>query len=173
VGAAFIGLIGTKARELEAFFAENAVIYWRPSPAAMLDRVQIQAILPHRPPFLFVDSISSILPGARISGDFLVKESERFLARDGDKLYFPATLLAETMAQIGAILVLYPEENRGRTIYFRSIEEAEFGARVEVGSRIRVQAEIKKLKSRYGSLAVEGFVEGERVAKGVMSFALG
>jgi 3-hydroxymyristoyl/3-hydroxydecanoyl-(acyl carrier protein) dehydratase len=77
------------------------------------------------------------------------------------------------MAQVGAILVLYPDENRGRTIYFRSIEEATFARRVRVGERIRVIAEIRKLRSRYGSLAVEAFVDGELVAKGVMSFALG
>ena len=139
----------------------------------MLDRAQIQAILPHRAPFLFVDSISSIVPGERITGEFLVKETERFLAHEGDERYFPSTLLAEAMAQIGAILVLFPEENRGKTIYFRSIEEAEFGPRVKVGSRIRVVAEIKKLRARYGILGVEAFAEGELAAKGVMSFALG
>jgi 3-hydroxyacyl-[acyl-carrier-protein] dehydratase len=138
----------------------------------MLDRTEIQAILPHRSPFLFVDSVSSIVPGERIEGEFLVKETEPFLAGRGGERYFPATLLAEAMAQIGAILVLFPEENRGRTIYFRSIEEAEFGPRVRVGARIRVLAEVKKLKARYGSLRVEAFVGGELAAKGVMSFAL-
>ena len=139
----------------------------------MLDRAQIQEILPHRAPFLFVDSISSIVPGERIVGEFLVKESERFLAREGDDRYFPPTLLTEAMAQVGAILVLFPEENRGKTIYFRSIEEAEFSRRVPVGARIRVEAQIKKLRSRFGSLTVEAFVEDELAAKGVMSFALG
>jgi 3-hydroxymyristoyl/3-hydroxydecanoyl-(acyl carrier protein) dehydratase len=139
----------------------------------MLDRPQIQAILPHRPPFLFVDSISAIVPGERVTGEFLVKETERFLARVGEERYFPPTLLTEAMAQIGAILVLFPEENRGRTIYFRSIEETEFARRVPVGARLRVEARIKKLRSRFGILAVEAFVENEVVAKGVMSFALG
>jgi len=139
----------------------------------MLDRAQIQEILPHRAPFLFVDSISSIVPGERIVGEFLVKESERFLAREGDDRYFPPTLLTEAMAQVGAILVLFPEENRGKTIYFRSIEEAEFSRRVPVGARIRVEAQIKKLRSRFGSLTVEACVDGDLAAKGVMSFALG
>jgi len=139
----------------------------------MLDRAQIQEILPHRAPFLFVDSISSIVPGERIVGEFLVKETERFLAREGDDRYFPPTLLTEAMAQVGAILVLFPEENRGKTIYFRSIEEAEFSRRVPVGARIRVEAQIKKLRSRFGSLTVEAFVDGDLAAKGVMSFALG
>lgn len=139
----------------------------------MLDRAQIQAILPHRPPFLFVDSVSSIVPGERITGDFVVKEGERFLVREGGEAYFPATLLAEAMAQVGAILVLYTEENRGKTIYFRSIEEAEFPRRVRVGARIRVEGRVKKLRARFGSLAVEAFVDGELAARGVMSFALG
>ncbi len=139
----------------------------------MLDRAQIQAVLPHRPPFLFVDTISSIVPGERISGEFLVKESERFLSREEKGTYFPATLLTEAMAQVGAILVLYPEENRGKTIYFRSIEGVEFIRRVEVGARIRVEAEIRKLRARYGSLAVKAFTDRELLAKGVMSFALG
>ncbi len=139
----------------------------------MLDRAQIQAILPHRPPFLFVDSISSIVPGERITGEFLVKETELFLAREGALRYFPSTLLVEAMAQIGAILVLFPEENRGRTIYFRSIEETEFSSRVPVGSRVRVEARIKKLRSRFGILAVEAFVDDVLAARGVMSFALG
>jgi 3-hydroxyacyl-[acyl-carrier-protein] dehydratase len=139
----------------------------------MLDRAQIQEILPHRAPFLFVDSISSIVPGERIVGEFLVTATERFLAREGDERYFPSTLLAEAMAQIGAILVLFPEENRGRTIYFRSIEDAEFSRRVPVGARVRVEAQIRKLRARFGSLAVEAFVEDELAAKGVMSFALG
>jgi len=139
----------------------------------MLDRAQIQAILPHRAPFLFVDSISSIVPGERIVGEFLVAETERFLAREGDERYFPSTLLTEAMAQVGAILVLFPEENRGRTIYFRSIEEVEFSRRVPVGARVRVEAQIKKLRARFGSLKLEAFVDGDLAAKGVMSFALG
>ncbi len=139
----------------------------------MLDRAQIQAILPHRAPFLFVDSISSIVPGERIVGEFLVTETERFLAREGDERYFPSTLLTEAMAQVGAILVLFPEENRGRTIYFRSIDEVEFSLRVPVGARVRVEAQVKKLRARFGSLKLEAFVEGELAAKGVMSFALG
>ncbi|HEY7819478.1 MAG TPA: 3-hydroxyacyl-[acyl-carrier-protein] dehydratase FabZ, partial [Vicinamibacteria bacterium] len=92
----------------------------------MLDRAEIQTVLPHRPPFLFVDTISAIAPGERISGEYVIRESERFLARRGNETYFPETLLTESMAQVGAILVLYPDENRGRTIYFRSIEEATF-----------------------------------------------
>lgn len=140
---------------------------------SLIGREQIEAILPHRPPFLFVDEITEIVPAERIVGEFLVKEDELFLARESSGVYLPQSVLAEAMAQVGAILVLHPEENRGRTIYFRSIEEAEFYHRVPVGSRIRVEARVKKLRSRFGSLAVEAYLDSEVAAKAVMSFALG
>lgn len=138
----------------------------------MLDRAQIESIIPHRPPFLFVDSVERIVPGESIVGAFRVEEAELFLARDGRELYLPATLLAEAMAQVGAILVLHPEENRRRAIYFRSIEEAEFHRRVPVGALVRVEAKVKKLRARSGSLAVEAYVGSDLAAKGIMSFAL-
>jgi 3-hydroxyacyl-[acyl-carrier-protein] dehydratase len=139
----------------------------------MLDRAQIEAILPHRAPFLFVDSISAIVPGERIVGELSVSEHEEFLSREGSARFFPATLLVEAMAQVGAILVLFPEENRRRTIYFRSIEGLNFVRRIPEGARVRVEGRIQKLRSRFGMLEVEAFLESELAAKGVMTFALG
>lgn len=139
----------------------------------MLDRKQIEAILPHRAPFLFVDEITEIAPGERIVGELHVRETETFLEWIDGEAYLPATLLAEAMAQVGAILVLYPEANRGKTIYFRAIEEAEFHGRVPAGARIRMQARVRKLRSRFGILEVEARVDGELAAKGIMSFAFG
>lgn len=138
----------------------------------MLDREAIEQILPHRPPFLFVDEVVEIEPGLRIVGRFQVREAELFLGGKSE-CHFPATLIAEAMAQVGAILVLYPEENRGRTIYFRSIEQAEFRQDVLAGSELRVEAQVRKMRARYGSLSVSAFLAGELVARGIMSFALG
>jgi 3-hydroxymyristoyl/3-hydroxydecanoyl-(acyl carrier protein) dehydratase len=140
----------------------------------MLDRGQIEAILPHRAPFLFVDRVSAIVPGERIEGELWVVEHQFFLAGAGPApRFFPPTLLVEAMAQVGAILVLYPEENRGRTIYFRSIEGLELARRIPEGARVRVQGRIRKLRARFGMLEVEAFLEGELAARGMMTFALG
>ena len=138
----------------------------------LLDRKEIQAILPHREPFLFVHAIREIEPGKRILGELRIDPNELFLMR-GDEPYLPPTLLSEAMAQVGAILVLYPEDNRGRTIYFRAIEQAEFARRVGAGEVVLVEARVRKMRARFGSLAVTASVNGEPAASAVMSFALG
>jgi 3-hydroxyacyl-[acyl-carrier-protein] dehydratase len=132
-----------------------------------LDRRQIEAILPHRDPFLFVDGVSELVPGERIVGHLHVGDSVKFLDRDGK---LPATLLTEVMAQIGAILPLHAEENRGRTIFFRAIEGATFQRNLRAGETVRVEATVKKMRARFGRFEVSAFVGDELLASGVMSF---
>lgn len=134
-----------------------------------LDRSQIEAILPHRDPFLFVDGISELVPHERIVGYVHVGGSLKFLHRDGT---LPATLLIEIMAQIGAILPLHSSENQGRTIFFRAIEGAAFHRQVRVGETVRVEATVRKMRTRFGSFAVSAFVGDELIVSSVMSFAL-
>jgi 3-hydroxyacyl-[acyl-carrier-protein] dehydratase len=138
-----------------------------------LDRADIEAILPHRAPFLFVDTVLEIEDGKHIVGELHVNEDIRFLSRRDDGVFLPATMLAEAMAQVGAILALHPEENRGRTIYFRAIEGAEFQDPVALGQTVRIEAEVRKMRARFGVLSVTAYVDDAVAAKAVMSFALG
>lgn len=138
-----------------------------------LDRNEIEAILPHRDPFLFVDEVTAIEAGASIVGELRVDEKKRFLARHGDPTKLPPTILAEAMAQVGAILVLHPDENRGRTIYFRAIEDCEFHRNVPIGTTVRIEAQVRRMRARFGSLSVTAYLGDEVAAKAVMSFALG
>lgn len=140
--------------------------------ASSLDRKDIENILPHRPPFLFVDSVSDIEPGRCITGSFEVKPSELFLDGEEGSAFLPNTILVEAMAQVGAILVLHPEENRGRTIFFRAIQAAEFHRRIPPGGTVRVEASVRRLRARYGSLTVSAYLGDELAAQGTMSFAL-
>lgn len=136
------------------------------------DRTEVKKFLPHRDPFLFVDQVLEVVPGEKIVG-LIRDDSGIYLIQDeSGESYFPPTLLAEAMAQVGAVLVLYGEENRGRTIYFRSIEEAHFHARVPAGSTVRVVAEVRRMRGRLGSLHVTAFLGDDLVAEGLMGFAL-
>lgn len=141
--------------------------------SGFLDQSEIKAILPHREPFLFVDKITAIEAGKSIVGELSVDETKRFLAHHRDPATLPPTILVEAMAQVGAILVLQPDENRGRTIYFRAIEDCEFERTVPLGATLRIVAEVRKMRARFGILSVTGYLGSEVAAKAVMSFALG
>lgn len=139
----------------------------------ILDRREIEKILPHRYPFLFVDEINEITPGKKVSGVVRVGNTGAFLIQDNaGGYYFPPTILTEAMAQVGAVLVLHPEENRGRAIFFRSIDDIRFHKRVPAGCSVRIEGEVRKMRGRLGSLRMSAFHEDDLVAEGVMGFAL-
>ncbi|MGH9461257.1 MAG: 3-hydroxyacyl-ACP dehydratase FabZ family protein, partial [Vicinamibacteria bacterium] len=125
----------------------------------VLDRSEIERILPHRDPFLFVDEVVELDAGRRVVGVVRTPETGFFLrGLPSDARYFPATLLIEAMAQVGAILVLYSEEKQGRTIYFRSIEQAHFHENVPAGAKLRIEGEVRRLRGRLGTLAMKTFL---------------
>jgi len=145
----------------------------RQESSGPLGRAAIEAILPHRAPFLFVDRVTEIHPGERIVGVVRVSEDDRYVVRDPKgNFWFPPTLLTEAMAQVGAILVLYAPENRGRTIFFRAIERARLRRAIPAGASVEVVALVKRLRGRLGSLVVKAYVEQKLAARAVMAFAL-
>ena len=138
----------------------------------VFDREAVEKILPHRHPFLFVDEIIELVPSQRVVGLVRIAETRTFLLKDGAETYFPSTLLIEAMAQVGAILVLHPEENRGRTIYFRGIDHAEFHNRVPAGTTVRIEGTVRRMRGRLGSLQMKASLEDMLAAEGLMRFAL-
>ena len=142
----------------------------------ILGRSEIEGILPHRDPFLFVDEVIELVPGKRVVGRFRTPDTGAFTGgMPHDVRSFPVTLLVEAMAQVGAILVLHARENRGRTIYFRAIEQAHFHRSVPTGATLRIEGDVRRMRARMGTLEMKAFAEDEPdspVAEGVMSFAL-
>lgn len=139
----------------------------------VLDRAAIQQILPHRDPFLFVDEVVELVPRQRVVGVLRIPEAgffQRGAAKDDP--CFPATLLIEAMAQVGAILVLHPKENRGRTIYFRAIDQARFHQQVPTGATLRIEGIVRRIRGRLGTLQMSAFLQDALAAEGLMSFAL-
>ena len=106
-----------------------------------LDYSAIERILPHRYPFLLVDRITEFEPDKRIVGIKNVTLNERYLARrDGEPPVLPPTILTESVAQVGAILILAKPENRERLIYFMGIERVRFRRPVHPGDVVEIEA---------------------------------
>ena len=139
-----------------------------------LDNAAIERILLHRYPFLFVDRITEFEVDKRIVGIKNVSLNERFLSRavNGDAV-LPPSILTETVAQVGAILILAKPENRQRLIVFAGIERVRYRCPVRPGDVVVIEANVVRLRSRMGLLKGVGRVNGKAVIEGTMSFALG
>jgi 3-hydroxyacyl-[acyl-carrier-protein] dehydratase len=138
------------------------------------DYAAIEAILPHRYPFLLVDRITEIEIDKRIVGIKNVSLNERYLAhRSGERPVLPPTILTEAIAQVGAILILAKEENRQRLPFFAGIERVRYRRPVHPGDVVVIEALVRRLRSRMGVLHGIARVEGKVAVEGTMTFALG
>jgi 3-hydroxyacyl-[acyl-carrier-protein] dehydratase len=139
----------------------------------MLTVTQIQAIIPHRYPFLLVDRIIEIEPMKRAVGIKNVTANEQFFqGHFPGKPIMPGVLLLEAMAQVGGVAMLYGEEFVGKLPVFAGIDRAKFRRPVVPGDQVKMVAEIVKVRGTMGKIWAEAFVDGELVAEGEFLFAL-
>jgi 3-hydroxyacyl-[acyl-carrier-protein] dehydratase len=138
------------------------------------DQTVIQRILPHRYPFLLVDRITEFETDKRIVGIKNVSRNEKVLAVEPGKTpTLPPTILVEAVAQVGAIMILAKPENTDKLIFFMGIERVRFRRPVYAGDQVVIEATVKRLRSRIGSLHGIARVNGVVCAEGTMRFALG
>ena len=96
-----------------------------------LDIEQLEALLPHRWPFLLVDRISDCVPDRSARGIKCVSANEPFFQGHfpGYKV-MPGVLILEALAQVGAVALLSEPENRGKLALFGGIKNARFKRQV-------------------------------------------
>ncbi len=113
----------------------------------LLDVVQIQKILPHRFPFLFLDRVISAVPGESLVAQKLVSISDPILQGHFPGYpILPGVVQVEAMAQAGVVLahlsgLFDPELHH---CFFVGIQEAKFRAPVVPGEVLTI--EIKALR---------------------------
>ncbi|MED3664879.1 3-hydroxyacyl-ACP dehydratase FabZ [Geobacillus stearothermophilus] len=140
----------------------------------MLDIQQIQSIIPHRYPFLLVDRILEIEEGKRAVGIKNVSANESFFAGHFPEYpVMPGVLIVEALAQVGAVVLLQSEENRGRLAFFAGIDNCRFKRQVKPGDQIRLEVEILRARGAIGKGKGIATVDGELVCETELMFALG
>lgn len=139
----------------------------------MLTIKEIQAILPHRYPFLLVDRIIELEPGRRAVGIKNVSVNEPFFQGHfpGHPI-MPGVLVLEALAQVGGCAMLTQEEYRQRLAYLAGIDRIRFKRMVVPGDQLRLEVELVKLKGLIGKGRGQATVEGDLVAAGEFMFAL-
>jgi UDP-3-O-[3-hydroxymyristoyl] N-acetylglucosamine deacetylase/3-hydroxyacyl-[acyl-carrier-protein] dehydratase len=139
-----------------------------------LDITRIMQILPHRQPFLFVDKIIHLEKGKRAVGIKNVTINDYFFeGHFPGKPVMPGVLVIEAMAQVGGVMMLVLEENKGKIAYFMSIDNAKFRKMVLPGDQLIFELVAGKIKSRTGQVHGKAMVEDKLVAEADLMFVLG
>lgn len=141
---------------------------------AVLSTKEILDIIPHRQPFMLVDTIEELEAGVKAVGKKCVTYNEPFFAGHfpGEPV-MPGVLIIEALAQVGAVAILSLPENKGKLAFFGGIKEAKFKGMVKPGDVLMLETEIIKIKGPIGVGSAVATVDGKVVAKAELTFALG
>ncbi|MBM4761505.1 3-hydroxyacyl-ACP dehydratase FabZ [Bacillus sp. B15-48] len=139
----------------------------------MLDIQEIKEIIPHRYPFLLIDKILEVEEGKRAVGIKNVTANEEFFTGHfPDYPVMPGVLIVEALAQVGAVAMLKPEENRGKLAFFAGIDNCRFKRQVKPGDQLRLEVEMTKVRGPMGKGKAVATVDGEIACETEIMFAM-
>lgn len=118
-------------------------------------------LLPHRPPFRFVDHVDACEPGVSVSARWRITGDESWLAGHfPGRPVVPGVLQVEALAQAGAIAVL-ARPGVDRLPLLGGVEAVRFRRQVRPGDELRLDVELERLGSRGGWGRGRASVDGD------------
>jgi 3-hydroxyacyl-[acyl-carrier-protein] dehydratase len=138
-----------------------------------LDRSQIEALLPHRPPFLLLDEVDELEPGVRcVARRTLRDEDFWFAGHFPGNPVMPGVLIVEALAQAATVAAASGGEAQGKIGLFAGIDKVRFKRVVRPGDTMTLEATITAVHGPVGRAAVKATVEGKLACRGELLFAV-
>jgi len=139
----------------------------------ILGSKEIQEIIPHRWPFLLVDKIIELEAGVKAVGLKNFTSTEfYFPGHFPDFPVVPGVLLAEALAQVGAVALLSVPDNKGKIAFFAGMDGFRFRKPVFPGDTVTLEVTLDKLRASIGKGTAKATVDDKVVANGELIFAI-
>lgn len=138
----------------------------------MLDSAQIQKIIPHRYPFLLVDKILEMNDERAVGIKNVTVNEPFFQGHFPSNPIMPGVLIVEALAQVGAVLALSIEENKGKLAVFTGMNNFKFRRQVKPGDTLKLEIELGSFRHGMGKASAKATVDGELAASGEIGFAI-
>lgn len=139
----------------------------------MMNKEEIIKIIPHRDPFLMIDCAEITEPEKSAKGlKTLTGNEDFFRGHFPDEPVMPGVLIIESMAQLGAVLILSIGKYRGRKVYFTSIDNAKFRRKVVPGDTLELFVELLSFRHSIGKGLARAEINGETVCTAELGFVI-
>ena len=144
------------------------------APSMALTRSDIEALIPHREPFIFVDRIETVEFGRRAVGwlDDVGPYQAILSGHFPGFAVLPGAILVEALAEVGAVAALGLEAYRGKIAVLAGLDGWKFRKMARPGDSVRLEAELLRLRGNFGKGHLRATIEGELVAEGDLSFGI-
>jgi 3-hydroxyacyl-[acyl-carrier-protein] dehydratase len=140
--------------------------------SAPFGRDVIESILPHRDPFLLLDAVDELEPGARVVARKRVTEDDCAGHFPGNPI-MPGVKMVEALAQAGAVAVLSEAENKGKLALFAGIDDVRFKRIVRPGDELTLECTLETVRGPIGRGKARATVDGQLAVRGTLTFAVG
>lgn len=140
-----------------------------------LSRQEIEALIPHRDPFIFLDRITECEFGRYAVGEIDDAGAYQEHILRGHFPGFPVmpgAIIVEALAEVGAVAALGLPENTGKIAMLTGLDGWKFRQPARPGDKVRLEASLIKLRGRFGKGKGVATIGDKLVAEGEISFAI-